>query len=233
MTRDKASDHRKTQPPTKVERGDLALGKPNALKSGADMSAITCAFIENSTLLKKFLTRFLYRRQDIEDVVQEAYLRAYGAEKMSVIDQPKAYLFRVARNLALNELKSRSRRVTDYIEDYDVQDINHLSPTLEEEIQAQEHLGLYCEAIASLPRQCRKVCLLRKAHGLKHKEISEHLGITVSSVEKHLRKGALACEAFLLERENEAGDFYDSNSESPSSALKSRVVAVDSEPHSA
>ena len=84
-----------------------------------ELTAISSAFLENSALLKKFLTRFLYQRQDIEDVVQEAYLRAYKAEKDAEIDQPKAFLFRVARNIALNELKKKSRHITDYIEECD------------------------------------------------------------------------------------------------------------------
>jgi RNA polymerase sigma-70 factor (ECF subfamily) len=192
-----------------------------------DVSAVTSAFIENNILMKKFLTRFLYRRQDIEDVVQEAYLRAYKAEKEAVIDQPKAFLFRVARNIALNELKSKSHHITDYIEECDTQVLNHVTPTLEDELQAQQHLGLYCEAIASLPPQCRKVSLLRKAHGLKHKEIAGHLGITVSSVEKHLRKGALACEAFLRAREEDAGDLHNNQNRGPSSTQKGGLVAVD------
>ena len=166
-----------------------------------DLSAISTAFVENNVLLKKFLTRFLYRRQDIEDVVQEAYLRAFQAEKKAQIDQPKAFLFRVARNLAFNELKRKSRHITDSLEECDIQPQSNVSAPLEEELQAEQHLGLYCEAIASLPEQCRRVCLLRKTQGLKHKDIAERLGLTVSSVEKHLRKGALACQAYIDARE--------------------------------
>jgi RNA polymerase sigma factor (sigma-70 family) len=168
------------------------------------VSAISSAFIEHSGLLKKFLTRFFYERQDIEDVVQEVYIRAYSAEKEIVIDQPKAFLFRVARNIALNELKKKARYIEDSIETSDPHGLQHTTPTLEEELQARQHLGLYCEAIAELPEQCRRVCLLRKVHGLKHQQIAERLSLTVSSVEKHLRKGALACQAYIVAREQGA-----------------------------
>ena len=175
------------------------------------ISAISAAFLENNTLLKKFLTRFLYQRQDIEDVVQETYLRAYKAEKeaASAIEQPRAFLFRVARNIALNELKRKSRHITDSLEECDTQSAKQRPPTLEDELQAQKHLGLYCEAIATLPKQCRRVCLLRKVHGLKHKDIAERLQLSVSSVEKHLRKGALVCEAYITEREGGGMDVPD------------------------
>ncbi len=134
-------------------------------------------------------------------MVQEAYLRAHKAEQSTEIEQPKAFLFRVARNLALNELNKKSRHITRFIEDDDIESLNHVTPSLEEELQAQQHLGLYCEAIASLPEQCRKVCLLRKAHGLKHKDIAERMGLSLSSVEKHLFKGLRACERYIEERE--------------------------------
>ncbi len=169
------------------------------------LSGVSVSFLENSTLLKKFLTRFLGQRQDIEDVVQEAYLRAYDAEKSHEIDQPKAFLFRIARNIALNELKKKSRVLTDYVEHYDEPDIKNNSPTLEDELEAQEHIGLYCEAFASLPEQRRRVCLLRKVHGLQHKEIAARLDLSVSSVEKHLLRGALACQEYILEREQGGG----------------------------
>ena len=93
--------------------------------------------------------------------------------------------------------------------------------TLEDDLQAQQHLGLYCEAIASLPEQCRRTCLLRKAHGLKHKEIAERMNLAVSTVEKHLHRGALACQAYILEREE--GGAAITNTTTPSQLLRQEV----------
>ena len=149
MKRNIESNRSKARVPGILSTCEPGLDKPKRRALADDVSAVTSAFIENNILMKKFLTRFLYRRQDIEDVVQEAYLRAYKAEKEAVIDQPKAFLFRVARNIALNELKSKSHHITDYIEECDTQVLNHVTPTLEDELQAQQHLGLYCEAIKS------------------------------------------------------------------------------------
>ena len=74
------------------------------------LSRISQAFIEHNSFLKKFLKRFLQREQDIEDVVQEAYLKAYSAEQdRGGIEQPKAFLFSIAKNLAINELTRKSR----------------------------------------------------------------------------------------------------------------------------
>src|SRR5215468_10948978 len=80
-------------------------------------SAVSTAFVENNTFLKRFVARYLSSRHDVEDVVQEAYLRAYMAEKERAIDQPKAFLFRIAKNVALTNLTKKSRQITDYIEE--------------------------------------------------------------------------------------------------------------------
>lgn len=164
-------------------------------------TSINTSFMENFDFLKRFLARYFSEHQDIEDVVQETYLRAYGAEQKKVIEHPKAFLFQIARNLALTELKKKSRQITDYIDDYDLPlVIGHDNP-VEGEVEAKQNIGLYCEAVAALPEQCRRVFLLRKVHGLSHKEISQRLQLSVSAVEKHLLKGVLKCRAYVRERE--------------------------------
>lgn len=170
----------------------------------AARSSVTAAFLESSAFLKKFLSRILPLQQDIEDVAQEAYLRAYIAEQRESIEQPKAFLFRVAKNLALTRLTRKSRQITDYIEEAGDSLLMETAAALDAEIEAQQCLGLYCEAVAALPEKCRQVFLLRKVHGLGHKEIAARMGLSVSSVEKYLREGILACQMHLKVNEGRA-----------------------------
>lgn len=167
---------------------------------GATLSVVTAEFLKNNSFLKKFLTRFFSEQQDIEDVAQETYLRAYIAEQHKEIEQPKAYLFRIAKNIALTKLTKKSRQITDYLADLGVSVVIDCEASAEDEVEAEQSLGLYCEAVAALPEKCRQVFLLRKVHGLAHKEIAERMGLSVSSVEKYLRKGMLACNSFVQAR---------------------------------
>ena len=170
----------------------------------AARSPVTAAFLESGSFLKKFLSRFLPIQQDIEDVAQEAYLRAYVAEQRESIEQPKAFLFRVAKNLALTRLSRKSRQITEYIEDAGDSVVMLTAAASDEELEAQQCFGLYCEAVACLPEKCRQVFLLRKVHGLSHKEIGERMGLSISSVEKYLREGILACQMHLRDHEGMA-----------------------------
>lgn len=168
---------------------------------GEHESKILTTYLERGGFLRRFLGRFL-SAQDVDDVAQEAYLRAYVAEQRIQIEHPKAFLFQVAKRLALSKLTRKSRQITDYIEETGGYVAASTTAGADQEIEAQQCLGLYCEAIASLPIKCRQVFLLRKVHGLAHKEIAERMELSVSSIEKYLRKGVLACQAYVNSREN-------------------------------
>jgi RNA polymerase sigma factor (sigma-70 family) len=163
-------------------------------------TAVQDAFLKNQTALKRFISRFFRNVQDVEDVAQEAFLRAYSAENGRDIEQPRAFLFRIAKHIALNQLSRKSRQITDYLEDLNSPDVLLGEGSVEEEFAARQTLGLHCEAVATLPPHCRRVYMMRKVHGMSHKEIAGHLGIAVSTVEKHLIKGIAECDRYIRER---------------------------------
>jgi RNA polymerase sigma-70 factor (ECF subfamily) len=161
---------------------------------------LSAVFLTQQFSLKRFIARFFSSPQDIEDVAQEAYLRAFNAEKAGEqVRSPKAFLFRIAKNVALNELARKSRLLTDYIEDSTAQDVLDTGSSTEGQAMDQEKLAMFCRAVASLPVQCRRAFLMRKVYGLSHKEIAEQLGISISTVEKHVASGLLRCSTYLRE----------------------------------
>ena len=151
--------------------------------------------------LKRFLRRFYSRPEEIDDLAQEAFLRAFNAGQQREIRSPKAYLFRVARNIALRELGKSSRQLTDYLEEAVNSESHLLEPSAEEELIAQQKLKHCCLAIADLPEQCRRVFLLRKIHAYSHREIAQELGISTRTVEKHIAKGVDRFTSYLQQRE--------------------------------
>jgi RNA polymerase sigma factor (sigma-70 family) len=158
------------------------------------------AYTRHGSSLKRFIGRFMRSPSDIEDIAQEAFLRAYTVERSRPIEQPKSFLFRIAKHLALSQLTRKSRQITQYIEDSDESEVIQLESSAEEEASARQILGLHCEAVAGLSPQCRQVYLLRKVHGFSHKEIAAELGIAVSTVEKHLIKAVEQCDRYVRER---------------------------------
>lgn len=159
--------------------------------------SITEAFVKHETFLKRFISRFLTRPQDIEDVVQDTYLKAFNAEQKQQIQQPKAFLFRVAKNAALTELSKKSRQVMHYVEDYQGLEIINDEVSVEDHVLAGEKLDMFCQSALEMTPKCRRVFLMAKVYGMSHKEISAELGIGASAVEKHVARGLEICCAYM------------------------------------
>lgn len=163
------------------------------------MSEIYKAYIEHSDALRRFLWQFYKRAEDVEDAAQEAFLRAFRAEIGGTINEPKAFLFKVARNYALSDLAKKSNTTTDYLADSDA------SPVLEDETQiladeqlaSKQKLTLLVQAVAELSPQCRRIFIMRKFEGKRVKDIADILGISVSSVDQHLSNGLAKCRRYL------------------------------------
>lgn len=158
--------------------------------------------IELQRRLKRFLGRILKQPEDVNEIAQESFVRVLEASARGTIEYPKAYLYRAARNLALNHLASKAHQLVDAMEDLPEQDVllDNISP--EQEAIAQRRFELFCRAAAELPDQCRRVLVLRKVYGFSQREVAERLGISVSTVEKHLAKAVLRCADFMAEHES-------------------------------
>ena len=165
--------------------------------------AILTEFKKNQLSLRNFISRYVISPQDIDDVSQETFLRAYKAEQEKEIEHPKAFLFRIAKNLMLSEFSSKARKITDYIEDYDSSEELLNTDHLESNVMAQQKLGIYCEAVASLPTQCRRVVIMKKVYAMQNKEIARRLDLSVSTVEKHLTKGIRRLNSTITNRYGE------------------------------
>ncbi len=157
-------------------------------KKSRSISSIYETFLGSESALRRYLARFVYRQEDIDDMAQETFLRAYKAMGTRDLDHPKAYLFRVAKTVALRELNKKTAQMNELLDDVHLEMLQEQA-TLEQEMEADQKLKHYCRAIAELPPQCRRVFLMRKYQGLSHKEIARQLQITVGAVEKQVTLG--------------------------------------------
>ena len=160
-------------------------------------SSVEQSFAENESALKRFLERYFYSTHDIEDILQDAFLQTWIIEKKQKIQAPKSYLFKVARNIALKELKKKSRQITAYIEEFNPEELVCNETFIENEVDLNERLILFEKALATLPPRCRNVFVLRKVFGFSQKEIARRMDISVSTVEKHIINGIQRCNAYM------------------------------------
>jgi RNA polymerase sigma factor (sigma-70 family) len=163
------------------------------------MSTILEAYLENELALKRFLRRFIKSREGADDLAQEAFLRAFAAESERLIVSPKAFLFKVARNLALNELAKQSSMAIEPLGDFEGLDVleDSSQAAVDDAVDGRERIRVLARAIAALPPQCAKVFILRKMQGLSQKEIAARLNISVRTVENHVALGLVRCKAYM------------------------------------
>ena len=82
-----------------------------ALAHDVKPASLTRAYLASRSALSRYIATFFVEREEIEDTLQQAYLEALVAASKTEIRSPRAFLFRVARNIALNK-KTRQRKVT-------------------------------------------------------------------------------------------------------------------------
>jgi len=163
------------------------------------MPTILEAYLENELALKRFLRRFIKSREGADDLAQEAFLRAFAAESEHSIASPKAFLFKVAKNLALNQLARQATAATEPLGDFEDQAVleDSSQAAVDDAVDGRERLRMLARAIAALPPQCAKVFILRKMQGLSQKEIAARLNISVRTVENHVALGLVRCKAYM------------------------------------
>lgn len=150
-------------------------------------------------VLRSYLHRSFPSVRDIDDVVQESFLRVWRARLARPISSSKSFLFQVARHLAIDGIRQRSRPVVA------LGDLAGLSVIDERadvaaELDRREKVALLSDALAALPRRCREVVFLRKMKGLPQKTVAAQLGISLRTVESQFARGMQLCEAYLRSR---------------------------------
>jgi RNA polymerase sigma factor (sigma-70 family) len=121
---------------------------------------------------------------DADDIVQDTFQKMLGMSDMEVIENPKAYLFRAASNLALNRIRRQGYQ-DDYIASLD-QDTAH--PCLQRQFLANADLERVQKVLGHLSEKDRKTFLLNRIDGKSYRQISEELNVTLSTVEKRMMK---------------------------------------------
>lgn len=117
-------------------------------------------------------------KQDAEDIVQELFLTLWkNREKIEIRENVSGYLFRMAKHLSLNFMRSKGH-CSPMPENMEISFLSHEDDLLEAE---EFRIALY-DCIDRLPDRSREVLLLHRMEELKQKEISEKLSISVKTI---------------------------------------------------
>lgn len=150
-----------------------------------DETLFTQIFMRYSKLLHNYLYYKFGVGLNYEDKVQEAFIKLWDNCRNVPIDKAKGYLFKVATNSILNEIKHK-KVVLAYNKKVKIPEVTNENP--EFLMEESEYLQRYKNALEKLTDGQREVFLMNRIEGKKHKEIAVLLNISVKAVEKRLYK---------------------------------------------
>ena len=152
-------------------------------------------FRDHSESLLRFLMVKLCSEQDAHEVAQEAYVRLLNLESSDGVSFFRAYLFKVANNLAIDRIRQQAR-----VQRHQATIPNNIwdeSPSAEEEAAAAEKIERIRQYAGELPAKCCKAFLLRRFHRLSVQDIARQLHVSERMVRNYLRHSLQYCRRRL------------------------------------
>jgi RNA polymerase sigma-70 factor, ECF subfamily len=164
--------------------------------AGGDSAAFEFIVKRYQTPVCNFVYRYLGDRAASEDITQEVLLRVYqSASRFDPRGRVSSWVFQIARNLSLNEIKRRKRlRLDEAGMDNEREYVGVISSVASGAYDLEQEI---VGALGELPENQRVALLLRVNEGLTYREIGEVLGVSVQSVESLIFRARERVRSFL------------------------------------
>lgn len=131
--------------------------------------------------------------EDAADIVQDTYLRVLRYADQSSLENPRAYLYRVAANVATDRGIARNKCNEKIEPEVNPDSLDSAAPCPEATLDARQRLQQCLAALDELPAAYRHVFLLHRIDGLPQGEIADALGIPKRTVERYIAKTLEHC----------------------------------------
>lgn len=193
------------QPSSRVEQCRSAALSPVDSAQGLSLpNGLSKWFTEevhpHGAQLRSYLRGAFPSVHDVDDVVQESYLRIWRARAAQPIGSVKSFLFQIARHLAIDLVRRRQVSPIEPVGDLARLPVIEERADVIESVSAHDKVRLLVEALATLPPRCREVVMLRKLKGLSQKEAAARLQIAEKTVDEHLARGVKRLEDYFRRR---------------------------------
>jgi RNA polymerase sigma factor (sigma-70 family) len=155
-------------------------------------TALSDSYREHERDLIRFLMRRLRCAFTARDLAQDIWLKLDGVDDAQAVRNPRAYLFRMAANLATDHLRIETRRAELRDEAHDLLYGDAEWRTPERDLIAREQIDRVQQAIAVLPPLTREIFRLNRFAHRTQREIAAQLGLSTTAIENHIAKALAA-----------------------------------------
>ncbi|HET7369272.1 MAG TPA: RNA polymerase sigma factor [Gammaproteobacteria bacterium] len=167
---------------------------PASTARGAHMRRL---FEQHNRELVRFLTVKLHSEAEARDVAQEAYVRLLKLDEPDAVSFLRAYLFRVATNIAVDHLRRRAVRERNRPQEYVLFEQLLTRPGPERSALGKQHVAIVKRALEELPTKCQRALLLHVVEEKTPAEIGLVLKVSPRMVRNYLARSLAHCRMAL------------------------------------
>jgi len=136
--------------------------------------------------LRRYFRKRESRAADVEDLIQDVFARLAKRSNYDEIKRPEAYLLRAAGNVWRDFLRKKQTHAAAAHDAFQEDQHAREDRSPESVLQGEQSVRAVISALNELPERTRQVFVLCRIEGLRQRCVAERLGVSVSSVEKHM-----------------------------------------------
>jgi RNA polymerase sigma factor (sigma-70 family) len=140
--------------------------------------------------LRQSLCRYFARRlrdaSDVEDLVQEVFVRVVARDSTTPIGHLGKYLYQTAASVLADYSRRRTARRSELHVAFNPDLHGDVDLDAERILLGREDLSAAASSLLSLPERTRTIFVLRRLEKMPSREVAGQLGISISAVEKHM-----------------------------------------------
>ncbi|MFT4089529.1 MAG: RNA polymerase sigma factor [Asticcacaulis sp.] len=152
----------------------------------SNAAALSRLLISERLSLIRRIQRMVGSRSLAEDITQNLWFRIQRIDDHPPIVNKRAYLYRLASNLAIDQTRSARTQAGIFASDAQTDSIAHNLPSAEKQVLDAEALGVAMRALSELSPRCQEVLRLRRLEDMSAADIAARLGISRQMVWRYL-----------------------------------------------
>ena len=171
--------------------------------SASQSEAVSRLFVEHNSTLVRVLKLRLQSEQEAREVAQEAYVRLLQLDEPGAVSFLRAYLFRIANNLATDRLRKVAVRKVAHADP--IFELDGEEPSPDRQLAARQQLAIVEAALRELQENVRTAFLWHRLDGISTREIGVRLSVSEKTAYNYVVKAMVHCRA-RLDGEGFTGD---------------------------
>lgn len=146
------------------------------------------AFVTHRQELLAWLTQRVRDGHVAQDLLQELFVRFIEVAATTPVLDARAYLYQMARNMLVDLARQQDARKTSVVAPEELLEVEDAAPRPDQSLAGRQRLQLLAAALQELPELTQQIFMRVRIEDQSYQQVADALGISTSSVQKHLAR---------------------------------------------